>query len=343
MKNIFQMNMLVKHRTELMGICAVWIMLFHSGIEAPDTPFFRAIWYMLISFGGGFGVDIFLILSGMGLMYSALKKKDEGEQESILLWYKRRLYRILPAYILIAGIFYLIRYKKISKILYNIFFLNFIIDGERDFWYIFAIIICYFIFPLYLKLVQKINFKWVFICYLFLTMALTIGVLGLMPLWYEKWEIFLWRLPCFGIGCHIGFLLEKELKKDFYSTLGILSVIGIGLVVILGFTGAAGYIQRNEFTYCSMLCVVIMNIVLNIGGGQIQNILKYLGQRSLELYLSHVSFGILFANFVKENIIFKYLLYVGGSFFIAIVVYNITHNVKKIDGVKNENRTSINQ
>lgn len=217
MKNIFQMNMLVKHRTELMGICAVWIMLFHSGIEAPDTPFFRAIWYMLISFGGGFGVDIFLILSGMGLMYSALKKKDEGEQESILLWYKRRLYRILPAYILIAGIFYLIRYKKISKILYNIFFLNFIIDGERDFWYIFAIIICYFIFPLYLKLVQKINFKWVFICYLFLTMALTIGVLGLMPLWYEKWEIFLWRLPCFGIGCHIGFLLEKELKKDFYS------------------------------------------------------------------------------------------------------------------------------
>ena len=83
MKNIFQMNMLVKHRTELMGICAVWIMLFHSGIEAPDTPFFRAIWYMLISFGGGFGVDIFLILSGMGLMYSALKKKDEGGNRKV--------------------------------------------------------------------------------------------------------------------------------------------------------------------------------------------------------------------------------------------------------------------
>ena len=114
----------------------------------------------------------------------------------------------------------MIRYKKISKILYNIFFLNFIIDGERDFWYIFAIIICYFIFPLYLKLVQKINFKWVFICYLFLTTALTIGILGLMPLWYEKWEIFLWRLPCFGIGCHIGFFARKRIKKRFLCYIG---------------------------------------------------------------------------------------------------------------------------
>lgn len=43
---------LSKYKTYMMGICIIWIVLFHSGIEAPANIVLRAMWYVLVSFGG---------------------------------------------------------------------------------------------------------------------------------------------------------------------------------------------------------------------------------------------------------------------------------------------------
>lgn len=330
MKKLFSIDMISKYRTEIMGVCIIWIMLFHSGIEAPTPFFLRGIWYLVVSFGGGFGVNIFFILSGMGLMYSALEKKRLGKKEKILYWYKKRLKRILPAYFVVAIIFYLITTNRtLEELLYNLFFLNFIIEGKRDFWYIFAIILYYIIFPFYLKAVQNINFKFILMIVLILAIALSMSIFYLNPLWYKKFEILLWRFPCFVIGCHLGILISKKREKDFLFNLILFSFGGILILSVFGFLRAQSYIQRNVFTCLSPLVIVLVSVLLNFILNKIKLakiILKYLGERSLELYLSHVSFGLLLMKYVEGKYI-KLLVYFVSSFIIANIVYYI----KKIE------------
>lgn len=261
----------------------------------------------------------------MGLVYSF--KKSEKKKESIYIWYKRRIKRVLPVYFIIAIVFYLLNYRTILEMLYNLLFFNFIIDGKRDFWYIFAVMVCYSIFPFYLKATKKIDFRFVLILYIIFNLVLCIFIFYFFPLYYGKWEIFLWRLPCFGIGCHLGIILTKNLRKDFFITVLILSLIGIILVIIFGLTKAPNYILRNEFTYLSLVFIIIFCILFNFlfRIKLLQNIFQYLGKRSLELYLSHVSFGIFFMNYVKEKI----LVYLIVSFLIAELIYYLKLKIER--------------
>jgi peptidoglycan/LPS O-acetylase OafA/YrhL len=73
-----------------MGIAILWIVWFHTLSFNPFLignllTFFKSIGY--------FGVDIFLFLSGFGLITGWVNK-----QYTITAFYKRRLLRIMPAY-----------------------------------------------------------------------------------------------------------------------------------------------------------------------------------------------------------------------------------------------------
>ena len=87
-----------KYRNQIMGLAILWIILFHTGMSLP----FPLSQLKQQGFGG---TDIFIFLSGFGLYYSL--KKDNNPIE----FYKRRLTRVLPAYIpfvlaCFAGILY---------------------------------------------------------------------------------------------------------------------------------------------------------------------------------------------------------------------------------------------
>ena len=84
MGNIYKYNILSKYRTELMGIAILWVMFFHLSIDINNR-----ILNLIKTIGYG-GVDIFLMISGLGLYY-AYKKNN-----NIKLFYKRRLLRLLP-------------------------------------------------------------------------------------------------------------------------------------------------------------------------------------------------------------------------------------------------------
>ena len=79
-------KLLSKYRSEIMGICIIWIMLFHSGIDAPDNKFFRALWYLFVSFGGG-------VLALMSSLFAPVldsdapnaKKKPQGNRRAYWL------------------------------------------------------------------------------------------------------------------------------------------------------------------------------------------------------------------------------------------------------------------
>ena len=78
------------YRSTLMGIAILWIVLLHTLVFKPSLSgnlltFIKSIGY--------FSIDIFLFLSGFGLITGWVNK-----QYTITAFYKRRLLRIMPAY-----------------------------------------------------------------------------------------------------------------------------------------------------------------------------------------------------------------------------------------------------
>ena len=75
-----------RYREELKGLAILWVVFFHSPLALPGS-------FDLLRQAGYGGVDVFFFLMGMGL-YRSLQKREE-----LLGYAKRRLWRILPAYL----------------------------------------------------------------------------------------------------------------------------------------------------------------------------------------------------------------------------------------------------
>ncbi|MDY3984139.1 hypothetical protein [Dysosmobacter sp.] len=86
---------LSRYRSELMGLAILWVMLFHAYEFHFYVPLLDALK------GIGFaGVDVFILLSAMGLYVSlskASKRERERERERTSRFFLRRLARVLPA------------------------------------------------------------------------------------------------------------------------------------------------------------------------------------------------------------------------------------------------------
>ena len=80
-------SLLSKYRTELMGIAILWVMLFHSFDLDMGHPILE--WIRAAGFGG---VDIFILLSSMGLAMSLSRREQSYSQ-----FMARRAGRVLPA------------------------------------------------------------------------------------------------------------------------------------------------------------------------------------------------------------------------------------------------------
>ena len=85
---------LSRYRGVLMGIAIIMIVLFH--VALPRSSAFFGLKRM-----GNMGVDIFFFLSGIGLWFAWTKRPE------LLHFYRRRLLRILPAWLLASTAFYL--------------------------------------------------------------------------------------------------------------------------------------------------------------------------------------------------------------------------------------------
>ena len=137
-------DLLIKHRGPLMGIAALWILLFHTWIPlAGDVSGLNHVEQYLKQIGCA-GVDVFFLLSGLGLVRSY-------NNNGTLKFYYRRFKRLaIPFYISVAlfalldGTFNILTYiMNISG--YSTFFVNFFAVT----WFVPAIGLVYLIFPLY--------------------------------------------------------------------------------------------------------------------------------------------------------------------------------------------------
>ena len=136
MEKVIYLKDFSTYRSVLMGVAIIFIMASHTlgGYAA----------YGII------GVEWFLVLSAIGQFYS-LKNNS-----NLLCYYKKRLVRILPAYLIVAIPYFLINTSSsVSEFLIRISSLNLALWGEKYFWFVSLILICYLLALLYFKVIDS--------------------------------------------------------------------------------------------------------------------------------------------------------------------------------------------
>ncbi len=319
------MEKLSKYRTELMGFGILWIVLFHSkinfiGIFSP-LNYFKNLGYI--------GVEFFFILSGLGLCFSWYKKK------SLISFYQKRFIRIIPTYwlfLLLINIPNIINQKlNFKQFFLEMFGLQFLLYGSFINWFIPSIIICYLVFPLIIKLIEKSELSVVLAYLFFITLSMLLAWTNIVYL-----VIFIIRLPVFILGVYIGyFLIHKKqfiLLENIYFNLFIFIISLVYLFFIfLNFdnqikndTGLVLYPSVFMALPLSLFIVNFFEKILQFPPFFLY-IFNIFGVYSLEIYLMHNIIINNPLNLSKFNLdfnlmmIIQYLYLIFASLLISIL------------------------
>ena len=198
MDNTKSIALINKYRGQIMGFSAICIVFFHlwECQLSPSSPLRLLYWLEhCISGMGYFGVDIFFLLSGIGLSYAIGKY---GLKE---FWLRR--FRRLAVPVLVVS---LIQWAKEGwTVLYYLFGLSgigFFIKRHYFLWFISAITATYLLFPLYWHFFSrsraKPRFTALFAAVWYLCSIPLAGVLK--PIVF----LFINRVPSFVLGVLLG-------------------------------------------------------------------------------------------------------------------------------------------
>ena len=280
-------RILSKYRSELMGIAMLWVMFFHAGDLDMGHPLLE--WVRAAGFGG---VDIFIILSAMGLVISLSKKEVDYST-----FMRRRAERILPAYYTVALPYtlYLIIYKDVfwSALVWNTTLLYYWMRSSGAFnWYVAGIMTFYAVTPFCFRKLrgaksrEKLVAVGVALSFLLCQLFVREGYWYIVDVAY--------RVPVFFIGLLLGFyvLENRQLgKKDilfwfFWLGLGVLYLAGKGLGLP---EDVWMFPLCHLFLFTTVpMCFGLSFLFEKLPLGWLRKFLRLVGENSLEIYLLNV-------------------------------------------------------
>lgn len=280
---------LSRHRGELMGLAMIFIVLFHAPLSQSDA-------FFGLRRCGNVGVDMFLLLSGMGLWFAWSK------QPPLMQFYRRRLVRLLPAWLLVACLYYVPRFlespftwprlfRLIGQVSVNIGFWQ---SGELTFWYIPAILALYLVSPFYMRLIEKHEeWRWLPV----LMMVWCAAVEWVVPLHKAVWHLeILWsRVPIFFVGINLGAWVKegRTLTASGRQLAWLTLVLTAALCICLEQTRHGRFpLFAERMVYIPMtvaLCLVLCQL-LERSPGWLVRAFSFIGGVSLETYLLHSQF-----------------------------------------------------
>lgn len=284
----FSYKWISTYRTQLMGAAILWVVFFHSTINAAGIPVIGTIQ----SLGYG-GVDIFLLLSGLGLYYAC--KKDR----SIAVFYKRRVLRVIPTYLTVVLVTCLLRWylgeMTLVDVVLNLTTLSFWLNTNPMFdWYIPALLLLYLVTPWFMRLVQSRNPYAVVATTALAGLVLSI-IITYTPLSYL--HIFVIRIPVFVTGFLVGYWIERDRKVSMPEMIvgTAAALVGLGFVVLgtrlLSYETMWNYgLFWYPFILITLPLCTLAAGTLHIGsrpGRSRWMFLTFCGTHSLEIYLLH--------------------------------------------------------
>lgn len=207
----FNLNLISKYRAELMGLSILWIWFLHMSVKFPFP-------ISTVQSLGATGVDIFFFVSAVGLYYSLSKNED------VFQFYKRRVLRIIPTYLMIAIPYRICEYFSteqsfvlknfLSVIAKKVLLVEFWIENSASLWYIPAILVFYLFYPLFYKAFKTEKSLLFRVVILVLFSVLAIG-LNWALVHFEcarPTDRWLLRIPIFLLGCFTAPYIKGETR-----------------------------------------------------------------------------------------------------------------------------------
>lgn len=277
-------GLLSRYRGELMGLAMLGVMLFHAyELELTALPL-RALRQM-----GFAGVDIFLLLSGMGICCSL--RRREGEPAG--RYYLRRCRRLLPAFWLVVGL-YSVALALAGRIgpgviLWNLSTLSYWWNIPGGFnWYISAIVALYLLAPLYYRLFRRCRQKELLtlavyvVCYVLYRLTWSAGLLHLLD--------FLLRVPDFAMGFLLASYLEegRQLNGRHRIIWGGAALCGVAVACAWVKQPVAAPLCLAVSLALVPACLVLGGLLDRLPGRWLHAFLRVVGDSSLEIYLLNV-------------------------------------------------------
>lgn len=251
-------ELISKNRNTIMGFAALWIFLFHSRFANPlfDVPAYVSI--MDFSRNIGFcGVDIFLFLSGIGVVQSIQKN-------TLKQYYINRLKRIGLSYLIITIIITLLMHWNF------IFFLQIISTYDAfavylydSLWFYVLIIWFYILFPAYYHIINKFKNKVAFtISILVLWIAVGLLIKGILRI--DLWGLYN-RIPVLIVGIFCGLWFQEHkfiVSVRSQATLACTLSLGIFLEYLTNNLGFELIIPVSNSHFPSMILSVSLCFLL---------------------------------------------------------------------------------
>lgn len=317
------------NRSVIMGIAILWVMLLHLEIRTNIT---FVDWVLSI---GYVGVDIFFFLSGLGLFFSLSRKEN-----SIKDYYIKRFFRIFPEYWSVLFILFFIEGNYRASDFFHLAIkattIGYWIHNAPFFlWYISAIVACYIMMPLYMKLWKRYGV--VIPCIAILVgMMLILGYALISVVAFNNVNVggplilSISRIPIFIIGTLFGSWLRngKCIKVSnitiyLLGTLFVLSLISLYYfpIYLPAYLWTCSLYFIPFIVICPVLCVLLSRLLDKIHYSA--TFFSRVGSISLELYLIHeyIFDHDSFFFISTENIYLSTVIKISISFFFAYLLF----------------------
>lgn len=274
------LSLISKHRSALMGFAALYIFVFHEYIAIGNESSKLYIIQELVVGRGFVGVDIFFLLSGMGLTYSVRKTNTA-------MFYYKRLRRVFFPFAAVGFCYLIMRSWSIADFFRNISGYNFVMVNVNSFlWFVPAIIVFYLLFPLYNKLMlrasDKITFTALIISIWLLVTMLTAGLISSIG----RKDIYFManRIPIFVIGVLLGYLSQN---RKIYMTNA-----GWALMAVMNITGFYLNIMTSVFDWQLLVPMpncCVPNILMSISATFIlSGVFEWISRFKISVYVKAI-------------------------------------------------------
>ncbi len=269
MKKLFDIQDISTYRSELMGWAIIWIMMLHFTFTQIKPLGFVAQY-------GFAGVDIFMLVSGLGLYYSL------HSNQNILRFYKKRLLRIFPTYYFIGIISSILFFQdSITEYFYRYSTIGFWFGGTYWEWYIPSIIILYLLSP-FIKYILDKNFFILLSFFSISILAITLFLIDQHEILDRVHFFFLYRIPAFILGMVCAFWIKNNISTKYYY-----AFLLAGIPIFCYFFPQ--HHQLYNYKYFSLLFLLpfftIFFIVISKNINRFNPIIRAIGNASLEIYL----------------------------------------------------------